>query len=65
METINSTAIESATIKLAAMDDLPQLKSVYKDIISTMNQHKIQIWEMQDRSGSLMLEMKMESMNVC
>ena len=50
METINSTAIESATIKLAAirlaaMDDLPQLKSVYKDIISTMNQHKIQIWD--------------------
>lgn len=32
-------------IRLASMDDLPQLKSVYKGIIDHMNQNNIQIWD--------------------
>lgn len=31
--------------RLAAMQDLPQLKSVYKDIINHMNYNQIQIWD--------------------
>lgn len=31
--------------RLAAMHDLPQLKSMYTDIIRNMNQNQIQIWD--------------------
>lgn len=31
--------------RLAAMQDLPQIKSVYKDIINKMNTEQIQIWD--------------------
>lgn len=31
--------------RLAVMQDLPQLKSVYKDIIQKMNREQIQIWD--------------------
>lgn len=32
-------------LRLANMDDLPQLKSVYKKIIHSMDKNKIQIWD--------------------
>lgn len=32
-------------LRLANMDDLPQLKGVYRNIIDTMNQNNIQIWD--------------------
>jgi len=32
-------------LRLANMDDLPQLKSVYKKIVENMNSNNIQIWD--------------------
>lgn len=32
-------------LRLANMDDLPQLKGVYRNIIDAMNQNNIQIWD--------------------
>lgn len=31
--------------RLAVMDDLPQLKAVYKDIVQNMDRHQICIWD--------------------
>lgn len=31
--------------RLAVMQDLPQLKAMYKSIIQNMNEHQIQIWD--------------------
>ena len=31
--------------RLAAMEDLPQLKQVYQDIIRNMDNHQICIWD--------------------
>ncbi len=31
--------------RLAIMQDLPQLKAVYKDIIQNMNNNQVQIWD--------------------
>lgn len=33
------------TFRLAVMQDLPQLKTVYEAIIQNMNDHQIQIWD--------------------
>ncbi|WP_320130539.1 hypothetical protein [uncultured Sphaerochaeta sp.] len=32
-------------VRLATMNDLPQLKVVYEKIIDTMNKNNIQIWD--------------------